>query len=348
MPSKTIVILFWVSATTLLMGCNFSNDSCSSSETEQLFYNQLSEQALNLTSKKREDYYDGAMIFGATKVRELLGLIHFELENIKTIRQGSENHQSLCTGMLKISVPPPMLSNVNLSRKAQNQLHIAQYAKQLSINNSLNVFSQNVNYSVKSTGDVKKPHIEFESSAWIHLLDEITTAALLKPTLDIHDLNRIDQNPQATHIVEPINTQEKPIEPEDKKEDKKEDKENEALITADSLEKEIMIEPPKKQEPIQPVQPSSPGFDCSKATKPTDVTICEQSSLAILDNQNMSIYKKAKTIDPVATKEVWKDSIKYKYACGTDVDCIADIYKKSIQRYTCIANQKNCVNVAPF
>jgi len=336
MINKTTVILFWVSAA--LLGCNLSNEICSSSDTERLFYNQLSEQVLKVTAQKREDHYDGPMIFGVTKVRELLGLIHFELESIEKIKKDSVNHQSLCTGKLNISVPPPMLNDVNLSRSAQNQLNIIQYAKQLSIYNSINVFSQNVNFSVISTGDGKKPYVEFENTAWVHLLDEIVTAALLKPTLDFKDLKRVEQSQQVAQVAEPIIHQEKPKEPQDKK--------SEELID-DSIEPEIINEPPK-QEPILPVQSSSPSFDCNNATKPTDVTICAQSNLAILDNQNMSIYKNAKATDPVATKEVWKDSIKYKYACGTDVECIADIYKKSIQRYTCIAKQKSCVNVAPF
>ncbi len=342
MPRKTTAILFWVCATTLL-GCNFSNESCSSSDTERLIYNQLSEQALKLTAQKREDHYDGPMIFGATRVRESFGLIHFEFENIKTIKKDAENHQSLCTGKLKISVPPPMLSDVNLTRSAQNQINIIQYAKQFSIDNKINVFSQNVSYSVKSRSDVKTPSIGFESSAWVHLLDEIVTSALLRPTLDLKDLKRVGQSQQVAQVAEPIIHQENPKELQDKK--------TEELIDY-SIEPEVINEPPRiepvKQEPIRPVQSSSPSFDCNNATKPTDVTICAQSDLAILDNQNMSIYKNAKATDPVATKEVWKDSIKYKYACGTDVECIADIYKKSIQRYTCIAKQKSCVNVAPF
>jgi uncharacterized protein len=42
----------------------------------------------------------------------------------------------------------------------------------------------------------------------------------------------------------------------------------------------------------------------------------------------MALYKKAKVI--------WQESIKSKYACGTDVSCITKTYEKSIQRYQCV------------
>ena len=92
----------------------------------------------------------------------------------------------------------------------------------------------------------------------------------------------------------------------------------------------------------------SPSFDCTQANKATDVTICAQPSLVTLDIQNMSIYKSAKELNPLATKDVWKESIKYKYACGTDVACIAGVYKKSIQRYQCITKQQSCEKALPY
>ena len=92
----------------------------------------------------------------------------------------------------------------------------------------------------------------------------------------------------------------------------------------------------------------SPSFNCTQANKATDVTICAQPSLVTLDIQNMSIYKSAKELNPLATKDVWKESIKYKYACGTDVACIAGVYKKSIQRYQCITKQQSCEKALPY
>jgi uncharacterized protein len=71
------------------------------------------------------------------------------------------------------------------------------------------------------------------------------------------------------------------------------------------------------------------------------VTICTNRELAALDVENSQRYKNAKDIDAVATHEIWKKSIKSKYACGTDVDCIKEVYKKSIQSYECVSSDKN-------
>ena len=333
MIRKSTLLLFLVSMT--LSGCNLTEELCGSSETEQLFYKQLIDQTVKLTTQKREEFNNGSMIFGGNKVRDSLGLIHMELGNIKTIKQDPGTHLDLCSAKLEISVPPPMLSDVNLTRRVQHQLPITQYAKHLAIENSINVFTQQVNYSVKPTNNLKKPYVEFENSAWIQLLDELTTGVLLKPTLDIHEISSAHQSQQTVQIVEPLKTQVKTNEVQIQEvQDKK-------IVTP-------IDELPIKQQTIQNFKPSSPSFDCSKATKPTDITICDQSDLVVLDLENMSIYKNAKKTDPIATKEVWKESIKYKYACGTDVECITGIYKKSIQRYTCIMTQKSCGNAAMF
>ena len=55
----------------------------------------------------------------------------------------------------------------------------------------------------------------------------------------------------------------------------------------------------------------------------------------------MKLYKIAKDIDAIATHEIWKESIKSKYACGTNVDCIKEVYKKSIQSYGCVSSDRN-------
>ena len=100
--------------------------------------------------------------------------------------------------------------------------------------------------------------------------------------------------------------------------------------------------------PTNQAQSSHPSFDCSKATTPTDITICATAELAALDVNNMSVYKQAKLINPNLTKSIWRESIKYKYACGTEVDCIEHIYQKSISLYGCVIKNARCQNDIVF
>lgn len=317
----------------MLSGCNMNADHCSSTEVKNKLYQQLTEQTIQLTTQKRNDYYDGTLIFGATKVRDSITLIHITLDNIKTINQDPESHLSNCTGRLNASVPPPMLAGADLTLKSQHQIKVADYARQLHIEHSINVFTQDITFSVKPTGKSKNPQLTVDTTAWEQLLDKITTAILLKPTLELQKNNPVRPTKPVIQKVEPlkpaveINTtlQEKEVIP---------------LLTK-TIEKAA---PTKKASPPQQntlpgatIKATSPGFDCSKATKPTDTTICGNAKLSALDVDNMSLYKNAKTINPVTARDIWKASIKSKYLCKTDINCIANVYKKSIQRYQCVA-----------
>jgi uncharacterized protein len=85
---------------------------------------------------------------------------------------------------------------------------------------------------------------------------------------------------------------------------------------------------------------TAPSFDCSKAKKPTDMTVCANPELVALDLKNMKLYKNAKSRDATTTKAIFKASIKSKYACGTAVDCIKKVYQQSILNYGCVAAGK--------
>ena len=71
------------------------------------------------------------------------------------------------------------------------------------------------------------------------------------------------------------------------------------------------------------------------------MTVCANPELVALDLKNMKRYKNAKSIDATITKEIFKASIKSKYACGTEVDCIKKVYQKSILNYGCVAAGKD-------
>ena len=332
-------ISLWVSA------CNSPIEYCSTSETELALDNFLTEQAIKLTSNKKNDHYDGENIFGAVKIKATLAQIRINLDNIKKVKQDTEGHKSSCSAQLKITVPPPMLSDVDSVRDTLHQVRIITYAKELQIDNVNNVFLQNIDYSVLTTKGQKTPSVQFESSSFTHLLDEIVTAVLLKPTIALKAAG-------ATGITEPlipiITGTVKP-EVNIEKTNSVSDIENTSLPKQDlSIAKPVELEPQKlpaaqeltKTSPAEaPVKQITPSFNCSIATKPTDITICNTTKLAHLDNENMQLYKNARASDPVATKDIWFASIKAKYACKTTVDCIADVYKKSMRDYDCVVNK---------
>ena len=181
----------------MLSGCNtqMPTASCSSPETQKLLATLLTRQAQKLTVAKRDDQYEGSTLFGAVKVNMLLAQLQIAVANVKMTQEDSNSRQSFCTGVLQVTVPKAILADVDYVRDALGQPTIAQFASQLNIEISHNVFSQNVDYHAEYTlqpnGGGKDLHVGFKNEAWVHLLDEIATSALLKPTLNEQEAGSI-------------------------------------------------------------------------------------------------------------------------------------------------------------
>jgi hypothetical protein len=349
----------------LLVGCNnlTPGASCSSPETQKIIGQLMIEQAAKLTADKKYDYYDGASVFGEVKVRVLLAQFQIAVENSKTVKEDA-NHIKLCSGRLKVTVPATVLADANQARTIQHEPEIALYAEQFNIENSGNVFTQDIEYRVPSMGEGKAQQVEMEDAGWANVLDQIITFALLKPTLDVEVTDPVQLNapPQQAGARSKPETEQEKTETEQVKveEDKLKarlqkqglEKLKKELLEAEQVEKELAQERASQPAATQSLPSDtttkqlSPSFNCTKATKPTEITICTNRELAALDVENSKRYKNAKDIDAVATHEIWKASIKSKYACGTDVDCIKAVYKKSIQRYGCVSSDKNSDCVA--
>jgi hypothetical protein len=349
----------------LLAGCNNLAPvaSCSSPDTQKLMGQLITEQAAKLTADKKYDYYDGASVFGGVKVRALLAQFQIAVENSKTVKEDA-NRIKLCSGLLKVTVPANVLAEANQARKIQREPEIGVYAEQFNIDNSGNVFSQDIEYKVQLAGESKTQQIEIEDAGWANVLDQMITFALLKPTLAVEVTDPVPLNEPPQQAVARLKTeveQEKPAaEPAKVEEDPLKaalqrqglDKLNQELLEAEQVQKEMLQE--RASQPaatpslpsMTTAKPISPSFNCSKASKPTEITICTHRELAALDVENSKRYKNAKDIDAVATHEIWKESIKSKYACGTNVDCIKEVYKKSIQSYGCVSSDKNSDCVA--
>lgn len=337
---KKLFIIVLLSALTLL-ACTPSNEHCGRADIEQLFKVYLTEQLTKLLSNTAQNKDSNNLALIDAKVKNVLALMDLDVENIKTLNQDSAKQASQCTGKIKISVPPPMLDDIEDFRKYAKLNLIAQYAKELGIENKENTYTQSIDYVVKVVNKSLDAKVLFDSYAWEHLLNQMMTPLLDQPILShvkpLKNYQEIQSNEefisQEETLTEPIIQPKQAIEPVIKP------------------IKPVMI--PKKEENLIDNNKSitkltGPSFDCNNATKLTDKTICTSSDLAGLDLENMTLYKKAKLTNPTKTHEIWRESIKYKYACGTEVDCISHIYKKTIKLYNCVINNANCQNQIDF
>jgi hypothetical protein len=177
----------------------------------------------------------------------------------------------------------------------------------------------------------------------------------LKPTLTEQEAGSIRLNEQPKPEVKSVNPEAK----EQAKLDAEKasamphkpalDKLNAELLEEEEAQKTLSQEPkdhvseqvaPTFVPPVTATKPKAPSFDCSKAKKTTDMTVCANPKLVDLDIKNLQFYKKAKAINAATTKAIFTASIKSKYACGTDIGCIEEVYQKSIVNYGCVAAGK--------
>jgi hypothetical protein len=349
MKTKHVAFLLFIGLT--VAGCNdwAPSPSCSSPDTQKAIGQLITEHAAKLIADRRYDYYDGSFIFGGVKVRALLAQLQIAVEKMTTVKEDSTGTELLCTGLLTVTVPANMLADANQARKIQHEPEIAVYAEQFNIENSANVFAQDIEYRVQLTGQAHEPHIELEDAGWANVLDQMITFALLKPTLDIEESDPVELNQQPQLSVAPVKPEAEQEALEDDKlratlQQQGVEKLTKEAQEAEHVQKELRQERAAQQAPAPSsagaTEPVSPSFDCRKASKPTELTICTHADLAALDVANSDLYVKAKSINATATKEIWTASIRSKYACGTDVDCIKAVYQQSIKRYGCVGAGK--------
>ena len=124
-------------ASLLLPGCSTANDSCLSQDAKKLIYKHIIEHSVELTNKKSNQLDNGSSVLSTDKIRSVLNQIHFEMDNVRTIRQNQGNITGVCTGQLEMSIPPPMLGEVDKARDARHLINMSQYARQLNIENNM-------------------------------------------------------------------------------------------------------------------------------------------------------------------------------------------------------------------
>jgi uncharacterized protein len=86
---------------------------------------------------------------------------------------------------------------------------------------------------------------------------------------------------------------------------------------------------------------AKPSFDCSKAKHKTELEICKEPSLAKLDFENAELFKKASNINPAQAKQTLNNSVKNRYKCQGDYNCIKSSFQQSIDVYKSIINSNS-------
>ena len=304
-----------------LTSCSTKEEYCKTTNLESLFQKSLIEHVSNLILKKSHDTAPDASAVINANVNNIFSLIDIDIENVISLNQQSAKNTAQCSAKIKVSVPPPLLKQVDEYRAQTKQVLFANYVKELGVENEENSFNQPINYVVTVDKNPEESKVQFDSYAWENLLSQLVFADIE------HPLNHITSNEKQL-INQSVKTETE-----------------QEIITPPSVSIEKTTVNVQQNNQAKVIGPS---FDCTKADKETDKAICSDPPLAALDIENMTIYKKAKLINPNKTQVIWRESIKYKYACGKEVDCITHIYKKTIKLYGCVAKNASCQNQIAF
>ncbi len=181
-----------------LLGCDKQpevNATCSAPETQAAISKNLLADVEKQLGDVKDD--DANFMYDQAKIRASLALPQIILEAVRTVKEDPNSSKKFCTASLKMTIPTAMLTEVNqagelftevkLNRAIPYSLvKIGNYARELNIDNSVNVFTKkDLQYNVQPTDDKKEIFVEMESSTATSLLYRITEMALLKPMLEV-------------------------------------------------------------------------------------------------------------------------------------------------------------------
>ncbi|POZ50023.1 lysozyme inhibitor LprI family protein [Methylovulum psychrotolerans] len=188
----------------LLSACDKQTPEASCSS--EAAYTLISQTIIDAVEKKTSDekYTDtGEFIFDKAKIRASLGQLQIAVESVRTTKEDPNSSKKFCSGVLKVTIPASMLADADQAKGLQNKSKISEDARELDIDNNINVFTKkDFEYSVQPTDDGKELYVESENTLWVSLLNDIASSALLKPILEVKKAEQIRQNAQEKQEVE--------------------------------------------------------------------------------------------------------------------------------------------------
>jgi hypothetical protein len=180
-----------------LTGCNEPIANCMDADSQRLVGKIITDGVEKIISNVR--YSDTQeFVYDKAKIRASLEQVKFEIESVRTVKADPDSTKKFCSGALKMIIPTNILMDADTAREMEKKSKISQYARELNIDDSINVFTKkDIEYSVQPTDDGKELHVELDgATVWVNLLDKITSSALWKPILEVRKANEAQQNEQ--------------------------------------------------------------------------------------------------------------------------------------------------------
>ena len=315
----------------MLSACDkqISKTNCSSEAAYKLVSQTITDDVAKETSDEKYSN-TGKFIFDKAKIRASLEQLQITVESVRTTKEDPNSSKKFCSGVLKVTIPTSMLADANQSTELENKPTISDNARELNIDNSINIFTKkDFEFSVQPTDDGKELYVESENTIWVRLLHDIIRSALLKPILEIQRAEQVQKTEQEQQEVAQLKQETEASKLEVEKLSVLQEKQE-----ADRLKQEFLDKQVEAQATVQ--KSFSPSFDCEKASSGSERLICSSKELSVADVKLAQAYKLA------ANVSIDKDTLKKEQnawrknerdACA-DIQCMLAAYQNRLIQLT--------------
>ena len=315
----------------MLSACDkqISKTNCSSEAAYKLVSQTITDDVAKETSDEKYSN-TGKFIFDKAKIRASLEQLQITVESVRTTKEDPNSSKKFCSGVLKVTIPTSMLADANQSKELENKPTISDNARELNIDNSINIFTKkDFEFSVQPTDDGKELYVESENTIWVRLLHDIIRSALLKPILEIQRAEQVQKTEQEQQEVAQLKQETEASKLEVEKLSVLQEKQE-----ADRLKQEFLDKQVEAQATVQ--KSFSPSFDCEKASSGSERLICSSKELSVADVKLAQAYKLA------ANVSIDKDTLKKEQnawrknerdACA-DIQCMLAAYQNRLIQLT--------------
>ena len=83
----------------------------------------------------------------------------------------------------------------------------------------------------------------------------------------------------------------------------------------------------------QPTLAQEASFDCSQASRPDEVTICDSPNLSALEAAGAEAFAQVSKDHPDAAKAIARPALQARRDCGEDAACIEDVLMQALYSY---------------
>jgi len=102
-----------------------------------------------------------------------------------------------------------------------------------------------------------------------------------------------------------------------------------------ALQPQLPLQPPPPPPPQQQAS-VTPSFNCAAASAPAEIAICNDASLAAMDNQLARQFATRLMATPAASANAFRTEqarwLQSRNACGADTDCLGSSYRSRLQQ----------------